>query len=133
MKLSIFSKLSVPFFLVAALAFSASQAFAGESLASGEFVGASDHITTGKVTVQKIDSGFIVKLADDFSLDGAPEPSVGFGKNGEYDKSSDLGSLVMIAGAQTFLIPENVDYSQYNEIYIWCDKFSVPLGIAALN
>jgi len=58
---------------------------------------------------------------------------VGFGKNGEYDKSSDLGSLVMIAGAQTFLIPENVDYSQYNEIYIWCDKFSVPLGIAALN
>ena len=128
-----FSKLSIPFILFAALAFSASQASVGEVLNSGEFVGASDHITTGKVTVEKINSGYIVKLAADFSLDGAPDPSVGFGKDGEYDKNSNVGDLITITGAQTFLVPEGVDVSQFNEIYIWCDKFSVPLGVAALN
>ena len=119
--------------MLAAFAFSSGQAIAEEVVRSGEFVGKSDHITTGGVTVEKISSGIIVRLAADFSLDGAPEPSVGFGKDGEYDPDSDLGDLVLIEGRQTYLLPKEVDYTQYNEIYIWCDKFSVPLGVATIN
>ena len=119
--------------MLAAFAFSSGQALAEEVVRSGEFIGKSDHITTGGVTVEKISSGIIVRLAADFSLDGAPEPSVGFGKDGKYDPDSDLGDLVLIEGRQTYLLPKEVDYTQYNEIYIWCDKFSVPLGVAAIN
>ena len=132
MKNPVLSKLLVPFIMLATFAFSTGQAFAGGN-ASGEFIGKSDHITTGKVTIEKVANGYLVKLGSDFSLDGAPEPSVGFGIDGNYDKSSDLGDLVSNTGEQIYLIPSNVDVSKYNEIYIWCDKFSVPLGVAALN
>jgi len=132
MKLLPISKILAPFIVLASLAFSAGQAFAGDT-ASGEFVGKSDHITTGQVTIKKVANGYLVTLGRDFSLDGAPEPSVGFGKDGTYDKSTDLGDLVSISGEQIYLIPASVDVSEYNEIYIWCDQFSVPLGVAALN
>jgi len=88
------AKLVTPFFLLAAFSFSA-HVSAGDVVHSGEFVGKSDHITTGKVTIEKVANGYLVKLADNFSL--------------------------------------GVDISKYNEIYIWCDKFSVPLGVAALK
>ena len=133
MKNSFIPKIFISFFMFVALAFSSGQVFAGEVLQSGEFVGKSDHITTGKVTIEKVANGYLVILADDFSLDGAPEPSVGFGKDGNFDVETHLGDLASISGHQVYLIPASVDVSLYNEIYIWCDKFSVPLGVAALN
>ncbi|MEM6374450.1 MAG: twin-arginine translocation pathway signal protein, partial [Pseudomonadota bacterium] len=62
------------------------------AVASGTFTGASDHITTGGVEVIKNDDGsHTVVLASDFSLDGAPDPRVGFGKDGKYDKATGMG------------------------------------------
>ena len=72
-------------------------------------------------------------LAADFSLDGAPDPRVGFGKDGKYDTATGRGLLKSLNGTQSFTVPAGVDPSDYNEIYIWCLKFSVPLGVAALN
>jgi hypothetical protein len=48
----------------------------------GQFTGASNHITSGKVTVESTGSGKVVELQSDFSFDGAPDPRVGFGKGG---------------------------------------------------
>lgn len=111
----------------------ASTADAG-AVASGTFTGASDHITTGAVEVIKNDDGsHTVVLAADFSLDGAPDPRVGFGKNGKYDKATGMGLLKSLNGAQSFTVPAGVDPADYNEVYIWCLKFNVPLGVAALN
>ena len=104
------------------------------AVASGTFTGASDHITTGGVEVIKNDDGsHTVVLAADFSLDGAPDPRVGFGKDGKYDTATGMGLLKSLNGTQSFTVPAGVDPSDYNEIYIWCLKFSVPLGVAALN
>ena len=104
------------------------------AVASGTFTGASDHITTGGVEVIKNDDGsHTVVLAADFSLDGAPDPRVGFGKDGKYDSATGMGLLKSLNGSQSFTVPAGVDPSDYNEIYIWCLKFSVPLGVAALN
>ncbi|MEP0960919.1 MAG: DM13 domain-containing protein [Roseobacter sp.] len=75
----------------------------------------------------------VVILGDNFSLDGAPEPSVGFGKDGEYVKATDLGDLGELNGLQAFVVPASVNVVDYNEIYIWCDKFNVSLGVASLN
>ncbi len=101
---------------------------------SGTFVGASKHITTGKVTIIKTDAGGAVVILDkDFVLDGAPDPRVGFGKNGKYDKSTDLGKLEKIKGLQAYVVPASVNPADYNEVYIWCRKFSVPLGVAKVK
>ena len=65
--------------------FGIGSASAGESHTrlSGTFTGASDHITTGGVQIVKTaDGGAVVILDTDFSLDGAPDPRVGFGKDG---------------------------------------------------
>ena len=97
----------------------------------GSFKGKSGHVTTGRVSVEKRGGGYVVVLADDFFFDGAPTPSVGFGKNG-YDKSANLGALRSNTGGQEYAVPAGMDPSQFNEVWIWCDKFRVPLGVAKL-
>ncbi|WP_299684261.1 DM13 domain-containing protein [uncultured Tateyamaria sp.] len=103
-------------------------------VATGTFTGASDHITTGSVEiVANADGSHTIVLGDDFSLDGAPDPRVGLGKNGYYDGNTDSGKLLNLTGSQSFTVPAGVDISDFNEVYIWCEKFSVPLGFAVLG
>ncbi|MEO0822911.1 MAG: DM13 domain-containing protein [Pseudomonadota bacterium] len=112
----------------------ATPAFAGSDILShGTFTGATNHVTTGGVSIVKTASGHVVLLEPDFSLDGAPDPRVGLGKDGTYDDASDLGELTMKDGLQVYTVPASVDLSKYNEVYIWCRKFSVPLGVASLK
>ena len=53
-------------------------AFAGSK--SGSFVGQSNHVTKGGVTV----NGSNIQLESSFWFDGAPDPRVGLGKNGKF-------------------------------------------------
>lgn len=116
------------------VALSPLQAQADEVAATGSFIGASDHITTGGVSVIKTsDGGAVVILSKDFSLDGAPDPRVGFGKDGQFVDASDLGVLTQINGLQAYVVPADVNVDDFNEVYIWCKQFSVPLGVAALH
>lgn len=128
--------LPLPFLAIFALALITSNAqpsFAEEVISSGQFEGRSRHVTTGGVTIKKTAKGAIVILEKDFVLDGAPDPKVGFGNNGKYDIASQLSVLKSKTGRQEYAIPASVDPSRYNEIYIWCEKFSVPLGVAKLK
>ena len=116
------------------VSFQALPAVAGEAVGKGTFVGASDHITTGSVEVVKnADGSHTVILGSDFTFDGAPDPRVGFGKNGKYDKSTGMGILKSNDGKQSYVVPAGIDPSDYNEVYVYCLKFTVPLGVAKLN
>jgi len=107
---------------------------AGSVAAKGSFVGASDHITKGGVSIVKTaNGGAIVILDSDFSLDGAPDPRVGFGKDGKFVDASDLGELTKKDGLQVYIVPATVNVDDFNEVYIWCKKFAVPLGVASIN
>ena len=130
-KLFLASLLAITIIAFASLV--ANPALAGEKVASGTFVGKSDHITSGTVTIKKYGDKYVVYLGDDFSLDGAPAPTVGFGTNGKFDKATDFAKLKSISGKQKYELPANIDVSAYNEFYIWCRDFSVPLGVAKLN
>jgi len=103
-------------------------ALAGSGARSGSFSGRSNHVTTGKTEL----SSNNVVLQSNFSLDGAPDPRVGLGKNGKYDPKTDLGALKKLKGKQSYKIG-GIDTSKYNEVYIWCRKFNVPLGVAKLG
>jgi len=106
---------------------------AGEVLAKGSFRGANGHSTSGGVSVEESEGGVAVVLGSDFNLDGAPDPKVGFGKNGRYDPESKLSHLQSNSGKQVYEVPDSIDAGGYNEVYIWCDKFSVSLGVATLE
>jgi hypothetical protein len=125
-----------PLALVAAamIALAPMTAAAAPSVTSGTFTGENKHITTGGVqVVRTADGGAVVILDSDFSLDGAPDPRVGFGVDGEYDENTNLGVLKNINGLQVYVVPPTVNVDDFNEVYIWCTKFSVSLGVAALK
>jgi len=79
------------------------------------------------------DGGAVVILDSNFSLDGAPDPRVGFGKDGKFVDASDLGALTQKEGLQVYIVPASVNVDDFNEVYIWCKKFAVPLGVASIN
>ncbi len=117
---------------VAALVFFAAAAPAADHVARGSFQGASGHVTSGGVTVEKTAEGYVLVLEEDFSFDGAPDPQLGLGKDG-YDGSTRFSKLQSNSGKQSYKLPAGIDASQYNEVWVWCEKFSVPLGVAKLK
>jgi hypothetical protein len=98
----------------------------------GSFSGASSHQTSGTVEVVQTDSGWEVHLKGDFSHDGAPDPWVGFGKSGSFAAATDFHRLRSNSGAQVYKVPADIDPAAYDEVYIWCRRYSVPLGVAKL-
>jgi hypothetical protein len=103
-----------------------------EVLATGAFEGRSNHTTTGVVSVKRTAEGVIVVLEDSFSFDGAPDPKLGFGKGG-YDPTSKFSPLRANSGEQVYDLPASVDPDGYDEIWVWCEQYSVPLGVAKLK
>lgn len=100
---------------------------------SGTFEGRTNHVTKGSVTLSTTASGYILTLSDDFYLDGAPDPVIGFGTSGKYMEASKINDLKSKRGAQAYELPEGLNPTQFNEVYVWCERFSVPLGVATLR
>ncbi|MGF1623562.1 MAG: DM13 domain-containing protein [Alphaproteobacteria bacterium] len=110
----------------------ASHNVTGLETATGSFVGASGHETTGTASVFWTGSQWVVSLGSDFSLDGAPDPVVGLGNEG-YDPAAKLGPLQSDTGAQVYPLPAGLDIGDYLQVHIWCEEFAVPLGVADLR
>ncbi|WP_298818402.1 DM13 domain-containing protein [uncultured Roseibium sp.] len=104
-------------------------ALAQDRARSGRFKGKSRHVTTGHAEL----SGSRVVLQRDFTFDGAPDARIGLGRNGRYDPYTDLGALKKLKGQQSYRLRGGIDVSKYNEVYVWCRKFNVPLGVAKLG
>lgn len=98
----------------------------------GTFTGKSNHVTKGRAEVVTQNGKSQVILLDDFWFDGAPDPKVALGRNG-FDKSTLMGALTSNTGKQTYDVPAGIDAATYNEVWIWCERFNVPLGVAQLN
>lgn len=100
---------------------------------SGSFAGLSDHVTRGTVEVVKTADGWEIHLKDTFWFDGAPDPRVGFGRSGKFVAPTDFEPLRSNSGAQVYKVPASIDPEDFDEVYIWCRKYSVPLGVAKIN
>ena len=118
--------------LRAALAGAATIAAAPRALAGGHgrigaFAGASGHAASGRVEVV----GDEVVLMEDFAFDGAPDPVVAMGRGG-HDPATVMGPLRANAGRQGYALPEGLRGGDYDEVWIWCERFDVPLALARL-
>ena len=107
-------------------------ALADSVLGSGLFIGKSNHVTTGKVELVKTDGGVEVRLGRNFNFDGAPDPKVVLGKSGSRQRFL-IAHLKRNKGRQSYALPAGVDESKYNEVWLWCQRYSVPLGYARLR
>ena len=123
-------------FTVIAIALTAvffAQPVAAAPLGKGMFSGASSHKTSGSVTVTKQGGQYVVKLGDDFSLDGAPDPYVALGKGKKPLEGGVIAVLKSKMGAQTYTVDASPALDGANQVIIWCKQYSVPLGFAAIE
>ena len=124
---------TLTFALVAlTVAIMAPHAWAGGA-GKGTFTGLSNHVTKGGVEVVETAEGWEIRLSESFWFDGAPDPRVGFGKDGSFVDPTDFEPLRANSGAQVYRVPADIDPGQFDEVYIWCRKFSVPLGVAKID
>lgn len=129
----VFNVYTLCFFFLFVFAVVSNLSYADSATRTGQFSGLSDHETTGTVTVMKTDDGYIIKLEEDFRFDGAPDPKVALGNDGKYDPATLIQLLKSNSGAQTYAVPDSIDTAAYNEVYIWCEKYSVGLGVAPIK
>lgn len=109
-----------------------STAQASDVYASGEFSGRNDHITSGGFNIITTNGQTLLVLEEEFFLDGAPDPKIGFGNNG-FVSSTLIAELGENTGAQVYVIPSSINVSEFNEVYIWCEKFDIALGVASYS
>lgn len=119
--------------IAAALVLAASAGIAAAGERSGTFTGRSNHETTGGVTVAETADGWEIRLHEDFTFDGAPDPRVGFGRDGEFVDPTDFEALREDTGAQVYKVPADLDPATFTDVFIWCRQYSVPLGVAPLQ
>jgi len=122
---SLFAALALAALLLAAPAEAADK--------SGAFTGASNHVTKGTAKIVKKADGYYVEVADDFWFDGAPDPKLSLGKGGTVDKATLVENLRSNTGAQSYKLPAGIDGAQYDTVILWCERFSVPLGVASVQ
>lgn len=99
---------------------------------SGVLQGAGGHKASGHVEIVRSGETVKVVLKDDFTLQDAPAPRLAWGKDG-YKRGTIFATLAKFKGAQEYSVPAGTDLSQYNEFWIWCEKFDVPLASAKLK
>ena len=75
--------------------------------------------------VVEMNGGHVVKLGENFALDGAPDTSVAFVASGQ--KPVFISALKSNKGGQTYAVPAGLDPSDYDKFYIWCERYSVSL------
>ena len=125
-------KLAKPLVAAIAAALLASATAQAQQARSGSFEGKSGHKASGGVSIERTGGRWFVRLADDFRLDRAPDPRVALGRDG-YDASTLLGRLKSRSGSDRYLLPDSIDPAKYNEVWLWCEAFSVPLAVARLK
>jgi hypothetical protein len=103
-----------------------------ETIKYGTFEGLTGHAGFGGASLLKIRGSYYVRFDEDFQTTNGPDLFVHLGRNGEYDANANLGSLKGSAGGQNYKIPDTIDISQYNEVWVWCRAFSVGFTKAVL-
>ncbi|MDJ0612428.1 MAG: DM13 domain-containing protein [Rhizobiaceae bacterium] len=116
----------------------AAPAIAGEKARKGTLSGRKGYEAGGTIKVKKEAGKTTVVLAEDYFFDptnkNPPDIKIGFGNGEVYAKGSKIhDKLTVKKGAASFEVPANIDTDQYNELYVYCEKFSVILAVAPLK
>ena len=98
-----------------------------------------EHATSGRARVLQLPDGRRYVRFDRFHTSNGPAlkvylsaaPAAGPGDAFD-DRYVDLGDLKGNIGEQNYAIPRDVDLGRYRSVVVWCKRFSVPFGAAAL-
>ena len=108
------------------------RAQSGNVVKQGSFVGQSKHVASGSAAIIKQDGKTYVSLGRDFDFDGGPDPKVALGRGG-YRSDTILGVLQNNTGAQSYPLPDRLNGEDFDQVWIWCEQYDVPLGLAHIK
>ncbi|MEO9492896.1 MAG: DM13 domain-containing protein [Roseobacter sp.] len=121
----------------AAVALGAAPSLAGSKERTGSLSGRKGYKVSGSVAVKKDGGKTKVVLKDDYIFDPSKNPpdiKIGFGNGETYAKGSKIHDILTVKkGSATFEVPASIDTDKYNELYIYCEKFTVILAVAPLS
>ncbi|MPY98441.1 MAG: hypothetical protein GEU97_10670 [Actinophytocola sp.] len=110
-------------------------------LASGRFV-SQEHETSGKaLVIERPDGSRVLRLEGLASSDGPDvhvwltDAAAGLDEWGAYDDGRyvALGKLKATHGSHNYAIPADADIDGLRSVVLWCDRFNVAFGSAALD
>lgn len=120
-----------------AIALVATPTLAGSKARTGSLSGRKGYNVAGTVKVRKAGGKTTVVFEDNYQFDpnkNPPDIKIGFGNGESYVKGSKIhDKLTIKKGAASFEVPAGIDTDKYNELYIYCEKFTVILAVAPLN
>jgi cbb3-type cytochrome oxidase subunit 3 len=101
------------------------------------------HETAGRASVYRNSNGSLSLKLTDFHTSNGPDVHVVLGKAGDpaLTKTSPGTALELLEiapikgneGDQVYTLPANVDFSQYNTVVIYCERFRAVFGSAGLQ
>lgn len=107
--------------------------------ATGDFVSHA-HGTTGRAMLLTLDDGSRLLRLENFATDNGPDLRVYLSSAAATESGDavtqdfvDLGGLKGNMGNQNYEVPAEVDLSRFESVVIWCRRFSVAFGAAALD
>lgn len=121
----------------ATVALGATPSFAASDVRKGTLSGRQGYKVKGTVKVKKVDGKTKVVLGDDYAFDSTKNPpdiKIGFGSGEKYAKGSKIHEKLTVKnGEAKFEVPAGIDTDKYDELYIYCEQFSVILAVAPLK
>lgn len=108
-------------------------------VAKGKFENEDYDVEGAATVVETPDGGGVLQLGKDFSSESGPALVVYLLPEGvdvtKVKDGSALGALQSFTGAQNYTLPRSFNASDAAgaTVVIWCQKFSVPFGSAALT
>jgi len=103
------------------------------TLADGQFEGRA-HPTSGSATVITDGTERRFLRFEDFATDNGPDLNVYLVADGDIDNGFvDLGNLKGNIGNQNYELDPEIDLDVHDTVVIWCVRFSVSFGEAALG
>jgi len=91
------------------------------------------HTGSGNVSVIQVGDKYILRFEENFNVANGPDLYVGLGKDGKYIKGTEISRLKGNIGSQNYEVPVEINFADYNEVWIWCRAFSVGFAKATLN
>lgn len=108
------------------------------TLLAGSFV-SQEHSTSGRASVVELPGGGRSLRFEDLDTSNGPDLRVYLSTaqaDADWkafdDDFVELGKLKGNKGDQNYEIPAGLDLSKYGRAVVWCKRFSVPFGVAAL-
>jgi hypothetical protein len=102
-------------------------------LKQGTWKGAGSYNVSGTAMLYQQTDGKLILLIDSFSSSNGPDLKVYLSTDAKASSFISMGALKSVAGRQLYELPTGTKAENYSFALIWCERFSVLFGEAALK